>query len=256
MIQNHQFLLYNHIVRELYRCRTYPELGQQFLPTLKLLVPFRYASILRRADDALPVQLTDPLCFPAEFAEAERSYLAFSDTDSTGWLSCCREPTVFRESDLLDDRQRLHSALYESCYQKFNVYDSMHCCIVHNEAPLGCLTLFRCRNDSPFTDEELFLFSSLGCHLNQHLHILLEQLSPRSSCPDYDFPSISSRYHLTGKETQLVQLLTRFHDNQEIAASLNIRESTLQKHYQNIFRKFDVTSRWEMMRLLSGSPGS
>ena len=35
----------------------------------------------------------------------------------------------------------------------------------------------------------------------------------------------------------------------EIAQSLGIRENTLQKHLQNIFRKTNVTSRWELLRL-------
>ena len=38
---------------------------------------------------------------------------------------------------------------------------------------------------------------------------------------------------------------------------MQVRDSTLQKHFQNIFRKLDVSSRWEIMRLLlEGDPRS
>ncbi|MCB5475987.1 MULTISPECIES: LuxR C-terminal-related transcriptional regulator [Blautia] len=41
----------------------------------------------------------------------------------------------------------------------------------------------------------------------------------------------------------------QYRNNDEIAQSLGIRENTLQKHLQNIFRKTNVTSRWELLRL-------
>ena len=40
-------------------------------------------------------------------------------------------------------------------------------------------------------------------------------------------------------------------NNDEIARSLTIKETTLQKHIQNIFRKCQVSSKWELLRLLS-----
>ena len=49
---------------------------------------------------------------------------------------------------------------------------------------------------------------------------------------------------------ELLELLTRFRDNHEIAEALQVRGSTLQKNFQNMFRKLGVTSRWEVMRLL------
>lgn len=103
MISKNSFLIFNNVLRELYQCQTYGELGQTFLPMLKMLIPFRYASIMRSQEGGAPIRLVDPLCTPAEFAEAERNYMRFADDDYTGWLSCCRESTVFRESDLVGE---------------------------------------------------------------------------------------------------------------------------------------------------------
>ena len=62
--------------------------------------------------------------------------------------------------------------------------------------------------------------------------------------------AVAARHGLTLRERQLLEELTRFRNNQEIAEALSVRASTLQKHFQNMFRKFGVTSRWELMRLL------
>ena len=91
----------------------------------------------------------------------------------------------------------------------------------------------------------------MGIHLNQHMDLLLSRMDRARDTYSYDFPAIAARYGLTARETQLLELLTRFRENREIATALQVRESTLQKHFQNIFRKFGVTSRWEIMRLLS-----
>lgn len=101
MLEKNQFLIFNHVLSELYRCRTYQDLGDAFLPMLRMLIPYRYASIMRRAEAGPSIHLVDPLCVPAAFAEAERRYMRFAADDYTAWLSCCREATLFRESDLV-----------------------------------------------------------------------------------------------------------------------------------------------------------
>ena len=79
---------------------------------------------------------------------------------------------------------------------------------------------------------------------------LLDRLVRRQDAEGYDLPAVAARYGLTARETQLLELLTHFRENREIAETLQVRDSTLQKHFQNIFRKMGVTSRWEIMRLL------
>ena len=54
--------------------------------------------------------------------------------------------------------------------------------------------------------------------------------------------------HLTNRELQIAEQIYQYRNNDEIAGSLGIRENTLQKHLQNIFRKTNVTSRWELLR--------
>lgn len=255
VLKRNAFLIFNNIISELYRCRNYPDLGLYFLPMLKMLVPNRYASIMRREEKGNKIRMIDPLCVPAEFETAERNYMRFADDDYTGWLTHCRESTIFRESDLVGEQQRLRSTIYQKCYQEFDVYDSVQYAIVYSGRPLGVLSLFRCRGDLPFTDEELFLVSSVGTHLNQHMATILGRMDRGAAALGYDIPAVVARYGLTNREAQLLELLTRFWDNREIAEALNVRESTLQKHYQNIFQKFGVTSRWAIMRLLQeGDP--
>jgi DNA-binding NarL/FixJ family response regulator len=50
---------------------------------------------------------------------------------------------------------------------------------------------------------------------------------------------------LSGREREVLQLLTEGNDNQSIAAILGIKNNTVEKHLENIYRKLEVTSRSE-----------
>ncbi|WP_256759425.1 helix-turn-helix transcriptional regulator [Cohnella sp. WQ 127256] len=52
---------------------------------------------------------------------------------------------------------------------------------------------------------------------------------------------------LTGKETKVVQLIVEGHSNMEIAQQLYISESTVKKHLSNIFRKWDIKNRAQLI---------
>lgn len=250
MVEKNTFLIFNQVVAELYRCRTYAHLEQYFLPMLKLLIPAPYLSILRSEEREGKLCLMDPLCLPPEFAQAERNYIRYAEDDYTGWVGRCREATLIRESDLVQEQARLGSTVYQKCYQPYDIYDGLFYAIVANGHPLGVLSLFRCREDGPFTDQELFLLGAVGPHLNQHMADLQTKTSRPGPQPLCDLSHVAARYGLTARETQLLELLTQFRSNHEIAETLHVRDSTLQKHFQNLFRKLGVTSRWEVMGLL------
>lgn len=45
-MEKNNFLIYNDIVYTLYQCKSYEALRDEFLPRLRLLIPFTYASII------------------------------------------------------------------------------------------------------------------------------------------------------------------------------------------------------------------
>ena len=61
-------------------------------------------------------------------------------------------------------------------------------------------------------------------------------------------PQLISLYHLTRKEAEVVELIFEEYANPEIARRLQITEHTLQKHLQNIYRKLQISARWELLK--------
>lgn len=250
-MEKNTFLIFNDLIYDLHACQSTGELKDIFLKRLKHLIPYSYASILLcdLSSDNANAYIDKPLCIPDDFTEAEEAYIAHADEDPLLWLFNRKESTLIRESDLFGDESRLSTPLYLNCYQSYKIFDSLQFSIVYQQKLLGILTLFRTKIDGTFSDEDMFLLRSLGTHLNAVVYKILildpAQMARQNTCSMDD---LVREYHLTPKEAELLTQLFSFKSNEEIADAMEICANTFQKHLQNIFRKFNVSSKWELLK--------
>lgn len=253
IMEKNKFLMINDLIYEIYLWNNVSDIDDSFFQRLKMIVPFEYASLFLHDESAdNPFSLGEPICFPSSFQEAELKYAQFAGEDELLWILHGKESQLIRESAVLDDEHRLNSSLYRKCYRKYNIYDSLQCTIVFQQKFLGVLTLFRTRPNGTFVSDDMFYLRAIAMHLNPILHrILFPKSSGYSHRTDemHDLAQLSS-CHLTSRETEILKCLLDFQDNEEIAETLHIKETTLNKHLQNLFRKLEVRSRWELLRKL------
>lgn len=252
-MEKNNFLILNDLIYHIYASKTIDELKKNFMLKLKMLIPHSYSSLLlaEQGDDG-HIRLSSPVCIPDSFTEAEQLYIEHADQDDLYWILHTSESTLVKESDLLDDSHRLNTPVYRACYQKFRVYDTLQYSIVFQQKILGVFTLFRTRMDGVFSDEEVFFLHALGLHLNASLfHILSDQSA--SDTKKADPSQLQKKFQLTAREAELLELILAYKNNDEICQILGIRENTVQKHMQNIFRKTGVSSKWDLLRLQADS---
>jgi len=250
-MEKNTFLIYNDIVEDLYKCSSYKDIGRRFLSRLRMLVPFSYASLLihnnEHENDSF--YLPEMYCLPDHFIEAEREYVQHSDEDPLLWIIHATETKSIKESNMLPDDKRLNSPIYNRCYKRFDIYDSIQCCIVYEHKLLAVISLFSTRADGAFSEDDLFYIKSMEGHLTQvaaQIDASREKTSRTGS--SHDVPALSRKYGLTDRESQILTLIYEFKNNEEIAEELSIRENTIQKHMQNIFRKMNASSKWDLLR--------
>lgn len=256
-MKKNAFLIYNDLVGELYACRTLQEVLRIFRTHLRMLIPFAYASILPSAGKSPDggVRYGAPLCIPEAFTEAEENYIRHIDEDPLAWLMYGSETKLIRESDLMEEENRLLTPLYQHCYQKYEIYDSLQGSLVWHGDFLGIFTLFRTRKEGLFTPDDVFYCRTLCVHLNRIVwRILRGEEQSRAGAPargtsPAQLQELRERYGLTLRECEVLSAILDLQDNQEIADRLDIRESTLLKHLQNLYKKTGTGSRLELMRL-------
>lgn len=221
-----------------------------------MLIPFSYASILfyNIDEETAKVYFNAPICFPDYFVDAENEYIKHSDKDNLLWLVHSKESRLVKESDLISDEKRLNSYIYKHCYSQYNIYDTLQYSVTYEGQILGVLTLFRTRIDGVFMDEDMFYLRSCGFHLNLLIHRILQDKETYRTVTEDDIRKMKLRYSLTGRETQLLAMIYRYYNIDEMAAELHITEHTVQKHLQNLFKKMNAASRWDVLRTpLSGN---
>lgn len=246
-MEKNTFLMINNFISELYNWNSLSDIHETFFHHLNMIVPFSYVSLFLYDENAdNEYHLAPPICFPSYFEEAEGHYLSHTQNDQLLWILHGKESTLIKESDVLDDEHRLTSTLYLDYYQKFNVYDNLQYTIVYNQKLYGVLTLFRTRSDLPFSSDDRFYLYAIGQHLNLALYKLYENMQ-HPGATIHTLTMLQEKFELTPAEVKILEHLMNFEENKEIADVLGIRENTLQKHLQNLFRKINVSSKWELM---------
>ena len=68
---------------------------------------------------------------------------------------------------------------------------------------------------------------------------------------DAVFFRFCQQYHLTAREQDILRVLLKDKNNQEISDELFISVGTVKTHVHNIFQKVDVAKRSQLLRLYS-----
>ena len=247
-MQNNEFLLINNIIYQIYSIPDFDTMKITFLNLLNMLVPNTASSILMADHTNSKNLLCDPICVPEIYSEAEKNYLSNEDEDYTRWVMLSGQCLLIRESDLMPEEERMNTTLYKKCYEPFGLHYSLQLNLVYNDLFLGVLTLYRKREAGDFKDDEIFIVKAFSDHLNLRFYGYYTNDSKNSSSPSYSIANLASEYNLTNREVEILQLIFQDMNNDEIADKLYISGYTLKKHIQNLYRKFDVSTKWNLLK--------
>ena len=223
-----KFSVYDDLIFSLYSAGNFNNLKQKLFTGLHSLIPYRFASLRIAGSEAgkggCP-QCADIFCDPESYRSTEKK--------------CMEHLTPETGRDTIVIRKREEGTEYESIQMQLEWMGQF----------LGTLTLFRAPGSGSFTAEEEELLQSVGRYLHvsvyRHIH---EQTACRSL--EQAIECISQETHLTPRETEILSLLYRTQTNPDICDRLCITEHTLQKHLQNLYRKLNISSRWELVQYL------
>lgn len=247
-MQNNEFLLINNIIYQIYSISDFNTMKVTFLNLLKMLIPNTASSILMADNSNSNNLLCDPICVPDIYSETENKYLSLEDQDFSRWIMLSKQCILIRESELMSEDELIKTEIYQKCYKPFGVHYSMQLTIVYNNIFLGIISLYRRKEDGDFSNDEMFIMRAFSDHLNLRFYQSLSSNLSKDSNNTYSLVDLASTYHLTNREVEILQLIFEDMENQDIAEKLCISGYTLKKHLQNLYRKFDISNKWGLLK--------
>ena len=251
-MEPNEFLCINNIIYQIYNITDFRAMRIAVLDLLKTLIPTTCSSSLMADHSDSPSLLCDPICLPQSFAKVEESYLKIEEQDYSRWVMLSNQAMAIRATDLMTDEKRVETPIYKNLYSQYNFHYTLELSVVSHARFLGIFTLYRTREEGDFTDDEVFMVRAIGQHLNARFHDHYEAQNASGGKLTSPMIELINQYHLTNRESEVLQLIFKEKNNEEISEELCISTHTLKKHIQNLYRKFSVSSRWELMSFRPG----
>ncbi|MFA9466587.1 MAG: LuxR C-terminal-related transcriptional regulator [Velocimicrobium sp.] len=247
-MRNNDFLLINDIIHRIYTLSDFDQMRETFLSFVAVLIPNQESSIFLSDHTNSGHLICDPVIFPGGDSSAEKDYLQFENLDYTRWVMMSHKCMIFRESDLISDEERSKTDFFKNLMAPNNIYYSLQLVLVYQEVSLGVVTLYRSKETGDFTDEEVFILDSFKEHLNYRFYQYYLNHSPSNVLPSQLDDLFIEKYHLTKREKEILVLTLDGVSNNAISDKLSISPHTLKKHMQNLYRKLNVTTKWELLQ--------
>jgi len=249
-MEKNDFLLFNEIVYHIHTCEGLENLKKLILSQVKLMIPYSYASIITVDVDPETRMLrhSNPYCHPENFSALEEAWMAEDYKDYTLWMSQAPESVVVRSSELMEGDKRLSTPVFLELYQQYNIYDTLGMNLTYNHQTMAIMTLYRTRADGLFTDQESFYLRSMANHINYAYYTQCQQSLCREP-GSRSMKQLVAEYQLTRREEEILSLVFRDLNNDEILTQITVSRHTLLKHLQNIYRKCGVSSRLDLLKL-------
>ncbi|MGN0702532.1 MAG: LuxR C-terminal-related transcriptional regulator [Lentihominibacter sp.] len=242
--------LFNNAVYQIYNIEDFESMKREVLNTLKHMIPNRCGTFLMAGAAAAGGSgsiLHSPVCLPEKFLEMEYRYASFEDRDFSSWILRKSRAMLVRITDLMDDETRMGTEIYKNCFLPYGLHYCVDLTIISRGELLGCLTLYRSREDEDFSDDDLEMMKMLSDHLNARFSINKYGSVQVHKTGIGRIGDLISRYDLTKREAEVLNRILQGATNNQICEELFISPNTLKKHLHNLYAKAGVRNRVQLL---------
>lgn len=248
-ISSHDWSILNEIITEIYSASPQPDL-LRVISKLKKVVGFSrsLACLISNRDDNIEFfeYVSDDI--PEDHLQIYRSkYVHF---DFMLWYCAAPEELVFRESDIIVGQYMDESIFMREWLEPIGAHYGAGMNIAGAGHSFGNICLYRSKQEGDFSLQDIMILRVI----NGHLCIRFRNLFPRGIQRDSfkrQQDMLSSTYHLTKRESELVQLVCQGVSRAALSAELCLSESTIKKHLNSIYKKLGISGFEELLRFVT-----
>ncbi|MDO4175938.1 MAG: helix-turn-helix transcriptional regulator [Bacillota bacterium] len=255
-MDNNKIGVLNNIIFQIYNIDDFEAMKREVLNSLRYLIPYKCASFLMASGGGSQIDgsyvnsmLADPVCNPEKYTEMENKYLLFEDRDFSSWILHQNESLAFRITDMISDEERKKTEVYKNCFEPYGLHYSLDLTIASRGQLLGDLTLYRGKDESDFSDDEVWCARLLCRHLNSRFYVNKYGHLTVQKVGIGQIGNLIEQFGLTKREAEILYMVMQGRKNDEICEELFVSQNTLKKHLHNLYHKTGVTSRVQLLTL-------
>lgn len=234
----------NEMVLNIHGVENSKQMRSEFLMLLQNMIRFDYASFYLLQDeeskDPVGTGFTDD-----ELNSYDSKIAAIDPFRPMRSLFLDQKHSFIRVSDYVFDDMNTNE-YYNVVWKPKNIRYSLFGGFGYEGRVLGFMSLFRTEDHEEFTDRDISILNVLKEHMNIRLY-----RDTQMSMGSLSVKDLKSEYSVTDRELEIIKLWYRGFTDNEICRELSISNNTLKKHISNIFGKLNISSRVELLKVLS-----
>lgn len=253
-----QWIVINEIIYKMNTCNDFQKLRCDFIRDLDCIIDFDKGTFYVSNLNCTENRLTHPVALKVKDC-SNMGYEDFEDYDYTRWLFNMTTSMVVRETDYFEESFRQNNVYFQEFYIPRDIHYALFLSLAYNEEFLGIVSLFRAKEKSDFTDEDVFILEMLKSHLAYRLFQFKDHTNFLNNIEDRYFKeepftidkNFIEHFKLTKRESEILSFIIENKLNEEeIANQLFISLFTLKKHISNIYQKLHVNNRMQLIRVI------
>lgn len=240
-----EWVFLNEITHAIHDMENLDEMRSNLLELLTVLIPNSCASFyLANSHDGK--LLSEPVAYNMD-RKYIVNYLEYGERlDYTMPIFKSARPIAYKETDLFDNAVREKTEFYNDFLVHGFEYP-MALCIARNAKCYGALSLFRSKQMGDFSERDVFILNQLHDHLATRIYL---ENCRRTDPAVRKIDEIRETNLLTSRELEIAALVLQGFSNAEISCKLFVEIGTVKKHIYNIYCKYNVKNRIQLLRVL------
>ncbi len=244
LLKEKEWIFLNEIIHMIHDTRNLDEMRVNVLELVSVMIPNTSNSfyLANATGDKL---LSDPVANNISRTDIA-NYLSYGENiDYTIPIFKSARPIAYKETDLFDSAMREKTAFYNE-FLAHGLEYPLALCIARDGKCYGALSLYRSKQMGDFSDRDVFILNQLHNHLASRISLAHD--AEKNFCTR-KVDEICKEYLLTPRELEIVGFILDGTGNEEISSKLFIEVGTVKKHVYNIYCKFNVKNRIQLLRL-------
>jgi DNA-binding CsgD family transcriptional regulator len=162
----------------------------------------------------------------------------------------CRRATHLDQ--IISREDFLRTEFYNDFLARDGLHQGMNFHAYAATGHLGDLRIWRGAGKETFQQRDLEMLNAIGTAFGQALaNMRTNERKQREADPRLRLAAWATRHRLTGREQDVLCLVSEGKRDREIASDLNISVTTVRSHLKAVFQKSGVTSRAELLASLN-----